>query len=131
MSNPYDQAYTPEEMAMPEDMREKAAARRMNDDKHPLLDPDTAHAFLEHPAIKGTTEAKLASYLQQENEVLIERVRKLEADADEYVQQLQIALYNCRAIAALEQEKPSGLHLTAFSLIQKYATEALGDEGLE
>lgn len=71
------------------------------------------------------------AYLEQENAVLHARVRKLETEKEEHVWALTRALWNCRATAVLEQEKPSGLHMTAFSLIQKYATEALGDEGLE
>lgn len=81
--------------------------------------------------VEKSGDAKLASYLQQENEVLHAKVRQLEAEKEEHVWALTRALWNCRATAILEQEKPSGAHLTAFSLIQKYATEALGDKGLE
>lgn len=58
MSNPYDQKFTPEEMALPQDWREQVANLRL---RNP---PDD--------------QRKLVSYLQEENSVLHERLRKLE-----------------------------------------------------
>lgn len=84
---------------------------------------------IEYPASSSLLN-KTVAYLEQENAVLHERVRKLEADHLLRARETELALWNIRAIAAQEQEQPSGLHMTAFSLIQKYATQALGDEDL-
>jgi len=50
------------------------------------------------------------------------------ANAADRIEELELALREARAIAVFEQRRPSDLHMTAFSIIEKKANEALCDQ---